>query len=85
MTALLLLLLALPLPTAAQVIAPVRYAAEYCRLRTRGGDYLEAMQAATRRSVVYGSRPQTVNVLGLKVRLDVIAAQTAALERCPDL
>lgn len=82
---LLLLLLALPLPTAAQVVAPMPYAIEYCRLRRQGARDTEAMRAASRRALIHGARPRTVDVLGMAIRLDVLAAQAAAIERCPDL
>ena len=85
MTPLLLLLLPWPPPAAAQVIAPAPYAAHYCRLRRQGMREAEALRAAARLALIPGIRPKTVDVLGMAIRLDVVAAQATALERCPDL
>lgn len=85
MTPLLLLLLPWPPPAAAQVIAPGSYAAHYCRLRRHGMREAPAMRTATRLALIPGIRPKTVDVLGMAIRLDVVASQATALERCPDL
>ena len=68
------------------VILPNLYASEYCSLRSMGVSEDEAMTAAIRESYLdNGETAVQVTIDGVLYDVDVVKAQRAVAERCPNL
>ena len=77
-----LALTAFAIPSQAGVLLPNLYAREYCSMRSMGADTQDAMRVATRASYVEGEAIK-VTINGVEYDADVIQANRAARERCP--
>ena len=66
----------------AAVLLPNLYAQEYCSFRQMGASVEDSMSAAVEASMISGE-PVKVEINGRMVDADVIRANMAARERCP--
>ena len=77
-----LALTAIALPSQAGVLLPNLYAREFCSMRSMGVSESEAMEVATRASLVDGEAIK-VTIDGDVYDADVLQALRTARERCP--
>ncbi len=70
-------------PVSAGVLLPNLYAVEYCSMRSNGVGVTDSIRWATRQYYVDGDAIKVTREDGTQVDADVIAANAAAQERCP--
>ena len=71
-----------PASAADYVILPNLYASEYCGMRELGVDHAQAVEVAVNESIIRGT-PIKVTINGKEYDADVVKANRAAVERCP--
>ena len=64
------------------ILLPNLFAKEYCQMRQMGVNHEQALEVAVRESAIDGT-PIKVTIDGRTYDADVIKANRAALERCP--
>ncbi len=64
------------------ILLPNLFASEYCTMRSYGVNHDEALEVAVRESAIDGT-PVKVTINGKTYDADVIKANRAAMERCP--